>query len=102
MECKKEGDGNTRVNASFMNKTHSYIEQLSLQTAVMKYLKIAIQPMSGASLPPNSKGAVTQVMTVTNSALGQKPIVMKIKLSYFTNGEKLAYEEKIEGFPLGY
>jgi hypothetical protein len=24
---------------------------------------------------------------------------MKIKLSYFTNGEKLAFEEKIEGFP---
>jgi hypothetical protein len=38
-------------------------------------------------------------MTVTNSMVGQKPIVMKIKLSYFTNGEKLAFEEKIEGFP---
>ena len=69
-----------------MNKTHNYIEQLNLQTAVMKYLKIAIQPMSGTSLPPNSKGAVTQVMTVTNSMVGQKPIVMKVKLSYFTNG----------------
>lgn len=88
--------------ASFNNKTYNYIEQLSLQTAVMKYLKIAIQPTSGTSLPPNSKGAVTQVMTVTNSALGQKPIVMKVKLSYFTNGEKQVFEEKIEGFPLGY
>ena len=102
MECRKDGDGSTRVTASFMNKTHSYIEQLSLQTAVMKYLKIAIQPMSGTSLPPNSKGAVTQVMSVTNSALGEKPIVMKIKLSYFINGEKAAYEEKIEGFPNGF
>lgn len=74
------------MNASFMNKTHSYVEQLNLQTAVMKYLKIAIQPMTGTSLPPNSKGAVTQVMTVTNSALGQKPIVMKVKLSYMVNG----------------
>lgn len=91
LECKKENDGNTRINASFMNKTHNYIEQLNLQTAVMKYLKIAIQPMSGTSLPPNSKGAVTQVMTVTNSLVGQKPIVMKIKLSYFTNGEKYAF-----------
>jgi AP-1 complex subunit gamma-1 len=85
-----------------MNKTHSYIEKLNLQTAVMKYLKIAIQPMTGTSLPPNSKGAVTQVMTITNSALGQKPIVMKVKLSYFTNGENLAFEDKVEGFPLGF
>lgn len=55
MECRKDGDGSTRVTASFMNKTHSYIEQLSLQTAVMKYLKIAIQPMSGTSLPPTRR-----------------------------------------------
>jgi len=61
----------------------------------MKYLKIAIQPMTGNSLPPNSKGEVTQVMTVTNSAIGQKPIVMKIKLSYSFNGQKLAFEEKV-------
>lgn len=45
---------------------------------------------------------MTQVMSVTNSALGEKPIVMKIKLSYFINGEKAAYEEKIEGFPNGF
>jgi AP-1 complex subunit gamma-1 len=83
------------VTASFNNKSHAYIDQLSLQTAVMKYLKIAIQPMTGTSLPPTSKGAVTQIMTVTNSAVGQKPIVMKIKLSYGLNGEKLAFEEKI-------
>lgn len=74
-----------------MNKTLSYIEQLSLQTAVMKYLKIAIQPLSGTNLSPNSKGEVTQLMTVTNSALGQKPIVMKIKLGYVINGQKLAF-----------
>lgn len=88
MEGKKEADGNTKITAIFMNKTMSYIEQLALQTAVMKYLKIAIQPMTGTSLPPSSKGAVTQVMTVTNSAVGQKNIVMKIKLSYTINGAK--------------
>jgi AP-1 complex subunit gamma-1 len=57
----------------------------------MKYLKIAIQPMSGTSLPPSSKGAVNQFMTVTNTAIGQKPIVMKIKLTYLINGQKENY-----------
>lgn len=102
MECRKEANDETRISASFMNKTHSYVEQLVFQTAVMKYLKIAIQPLTGTSLPPNSKGAVTQIMTVSNSAIGQKPIVMKIKLSYSFNGQKLAFEEKVEGFPLGF
>jgi len=58
----------------------------------MKYLKIAIQPLSGTNLAPSSKGEVTQLMTVTNSAIGQKPIVMKIKLGYVINGQKLAFE----------
>lgn len=91
MEGKQEGEGNTRITAHFNNKTSTYIEQLALQTAVMKYLKIAIQPMSGTALPPSSKGAVNQLMTITNSAVGQKPIVMKIKLTYTINGQKENY-----------
>ena len=70
MEGRREGGGNTKITASFMNLTHSYIEQLNLQSAVMKYLKIAIQPLTGTSLPPTSKGAVTQQMQVTNSSIG--------------------------------
>jgi hypothetical protein len=41
-------------------------------------------------------------MTITNSAQGEKPIVMKIKLAYVINGQKIAAESKIEGFPLGF
>lgn len=91
MDCKKESDG-TRILVSFMNKTHNYVEQLNFQTAVMKYLKIVIQPLTGTSLPANSKGAVTQVMTVTNSALGEKPIVMKIKVNYSIIGQVYNFE----------
>lgn len=92
MEGKQEGEGNTRITAHFNNKTSSYVEQLSFQTAVMKYLKIVIQPMSGNSLPPSSKAAVSQILIVNNSAVGQKPIVMKIKISYTINGQKEYYE----------
>ena len=102
MEGKREGEGNTKITASFINRTQSYVEQLSLQSAVMKYLKIAINPLTGTSLPPSSKGAVTQFMQVTNSAVGEKPIVMKVKLGYTINGQKQAFEAKIDGFPLGF
>ena len=102
MEGRREGGGNTKITASFMNRTQSYIEQLNLQSAVMKYLKIAIQPLTGTSLPPSSKGAVTQQMQVTNSAVGEKSIVMKIKLGYSINGQKQNFEAKIDGFPNGF
>lgn len=41
-------------------------------------------------------------MAVVNSTAGQKPIVMKIKLSYTMIGQKFNYEAKIDGFPLGF
>lgn len=41
-------------------------------------------------------------MTVNNSAVGQKAIIMKIKLSYVMNGQKFNHEAKIDGFPLGF
>lgn len=41
-------------------------------------------------------------MTVTNSAVGQKAIVMKIRLSYMINGRNVNAEAKIEGFPMGF
>lgn len=31
-------------------------------------------------------------MTVVNSAVGQKGIVMKVKISYSMNGQKLSFE----------
>lgn len=92
-----------------MNKTPNYIDGISVQTAVLKYLKIAAQPLNSNAMPANSKGAVKQVnivliqvMTITNSASGEKPIVMKIKLSYTMIGQKFNYEAKIDGFPLGF
>jgi hypothetical protein len=38
-------------------------------------------------------------MTVVNSAVGQKGIVMKMKIAYSMNGQKLSYEEKVDKFP---
>ena len=53
-----------------MNKTHSYIDQITLQSAVMKHLKITIHPLSATNMPPNSKGTVTQQFFITNTTMG--------------------------------
>lgn len=47
-----------------MNKTPNYIDGISVQTAVLKYLKIAAQPLNSNAMPANSKGAVKQVNIV--------------------------------------
>ena len=38
-------------------------------------------------------------MTVVNSAVGEKAIVMKMKIGYSANGQKFSFEEKIANFP---
>lgn len=38
-------------------------------------------------------------MNIVNSAVGQKGIIMKVKIAYSMNGQKLNFEEKIDKFP---
>ena len=40
-------------------------------------------------------------MTVINSAVGEKAIVivMKVKIGYSANGQKFSFEEKVANFP---
>lgn len=38
-------------------------------------------------------------MTVVNSAVGEKGIVMKVKIGYTSNGQKFNFEEKLSNFP---
>ena len=65
----------------------------------MKHLKLTINPLSSTNLPPLSKEQASQViiflfksMTVVNSAVGQKGIVMKVKIAYSMSGQKLSFE----------
>jgi len=53
-----------------MNKTQSFIDAIAIQTAVMKYLKIQINPLNSTALPASSKGGVYQTMTVNNGSVG--------------------------------
>ena len=44
-----------------MNKTPNYIDGITTQIAVLKHLKINIQPLNNNAMSANSKGAVKQV-----------------------------------------
>lgn len=38
-------------------------------------------------------------MSVVNSMVGQKGVVMKLKITYSMGNQKLAFEEKVANFP---
>ena len=63
-DSRKESQGQTMIKASFMNKTQSFIDAIAIQTAVMKYLKIQINPLNSTALPASSKGGVYQVINI--------------------------------------
>lgn len=87
----------------FHNQTGEAFTNLSFQCAVPKYVKLEMSSASGSTLPAHSAGAVTQVVKVSNSMLGQKPLQLKIKVTY-TNaqGQPVTEMGTVANFPDGH
>lgn len=73
------------LNAVTTNNNPFPVPNLSLQAAVPKYLKIQMNPASGAGLA-QSGGKVTQLIRVINSEQGKKPVILRVKMDYVLNG----------------
>ena len=58
------------------------MDNLVFQAAVPKYLKLEMLPPSSTTIPPNSRGSVTQEVRLTNSMQGQKNIMLKLKIGF--------------------
>jgi len=55
MSCVKESADTAKVTTTYVNKTQSVIEGLSIQAAVMKHLKLTINPLNNTTMQPLSK-----------------------------------------------
>jgi len=99
MDCIKESADTTKIFTTYLNKTNNTITEISIQAAVLKHIKLTINPLSSTTMQPYSKEVVHQNLTVVNSMAGQKGVVMKMKLSYAIGGQKYNFEEKIANFP---
>lgn len=69
-----------------MNKTPNYIDGITTQIAVLKYLKINIQNLNNNAMPANSKGAVKQVKCLIN--------IDNDSYKYSSGTERYNYEDK--------
>ncbi|XP_024015644.1 AP-1 complex subunit gamma-2 isoform X2 [Eutrema salsugineum] len=92
-----ENPQTTDIVATFTNLTPNVYTDFLFQAAVPKFLQLHLDPASSNSLPAN--GNIKQTMRVTNSQHGKKPIVMRMRVGYKTNGKDVLEEGQINNFP---
>lgn len=91
----------TKIDASFTNSSPANFEGLNFQVAVPKYMQLKMTPPSATSVPANNGGTVTQVFKLANSMHGQKPVVLRIKLEYSSNGVQVSETGQVDNFAPG-
>jgi AP-1 complex subunit gamma-1 len=104
--CTKPESWNNQKStliAQFNNSTGAPIHGMNLQCAVPKNVTMEMDPPSSTTIPPSGGNGklVTQKINITNSLLGTKNLMMKLKLSFTSNGQKMDHMATCSGFPPG-
>lgn len=89
----------TTILCRFANQNPTPISNLVFQAAVPKFLKLEMLPPTNTVIPPNSNGAVTQEIRVTNSMQGEKSIMLKLKVGFTSNGQNIEDLTQVSSFP---
>jgi AP-1 complex subunit gamma-1 len=79
LECFSIKGRSINLNGIMAPSPSSYI---SIQAAGPKYMKLEMLPPSSSLIPASSSAAVTQEIRLTNTLQGDKPILLKLKISY--------------------
>jgi AP-1 complex subunit gamma-1 len=106
-ECTKSDLWNKQASvlvARCKNAAPDAIYGFNLQCAVPKYVTMEMEPPSSTTVPVtggNNPKLVTQRIKVTNSMLGTKNLMLKLKLSFTLQGNKVEHMATCSGFPAG-
>lgn len=106
-ECSKPEPLNkqkSQLLAKFTNSSGVPIYGLNLQVAVPKYVTLEMSPPSSTTVPVtgmDKSNLVTQKIIVTNSMLGTKNLMLKVKLGFTASGQKMDHMTTQSGFPAG-
>lgn len=88
------------IMARFGNMSSMPMSNFVFEAAVPKYLQLKMEPATGQALMPQSSN-VTQSMAVSNSTGGEKPMLMKLRISYEHNGAPVQEMAQVGNFPPG-
>lgn len=105
-ECTKPDTWNKQKStlvATFNNSTDAPLHGLSMQCAVPKYVTMDMQPPTSTTVPQSGGNAkaVTQTIVVTNSMMGTKNLMLKLKVGFTSKGTKIDHMATASGFPAG-
>lgn len=106
-ECTKPdawNKGTSLLVAKCKNSAPDAIYGFNLQCAVPKYVTMEMEPPSSTTIPVtggNNSKPVTQKIKVTNSMLGTKNLMLKLKVSFTLQGNKTEHMATCAGFPAG-
>ena len=106
-ECTKPdvwNKQNSVLIAKCKNAAPDAIYGFNLQVAVPKYVTMEMEPPSSTTIPVtggNNSKLVTQKVKVTNTQLGTKNLMLKVKLSFTLQGNKVEHMATVSGFPSG-
>ena len=106
-ECTKPDTWNKQNSllvAKFINTTDAPLYGLHLQVAVPKYVTMEMKPPTSTTVPVtggSSTKQVTQTISVTNTMLGTKNLMLKLKASFTSKGNKVEHMATCSGFPAG-
>jgi AP-1 complex subunit gamma-1 len=106
-ECTKPDVWNKQSSlliAKCNNSNRDAIYGFNLQCAVPKYVTMEMEPPSSTTIPVtgvNNSMLVTQKIKVTNSQLGAKNLMLKLKLTFTLQGRKVEHMATCSGFPAG-
>merc|ERR1712176_1365295 len=93
--------GATTIKGLYKNASPNHVSGFVLQAAVPKYIQLRLDPASGNQLPSLGSGSVQQQMHVVNSLIGQKPLMMRLKIGYLYNGNAVSDMIEVKNFPTG-
>lgn len=106
-ECTKPDIWNKQSSvliAKCNNSAPDALYGFNLQCAVPKYVTMELEPPSSTTVPVtgmNNSKIVTQKIKVSNSQLGTKNLMLKLKVSFTLQGRKIEHMATCSGFPAG-
>mmetsp|Transcript_4331 Transcript_4331/g.6184 ORF Transcript_4331/g.6184 Transcript_4331/m.6184 type:complete len:951 (+) Transcript_4331:152-3004(+) len=105
-ECSKPDTWNqqkTELTARFKNTTNDALYGLSLQVAVPRFCTMKLEPPSSTTVPVTvgENVKVTQTISVENSQLGTKNLMLKVKVGFTSQGTKIDHMATCNQFPAG-
>lgn len=90
----------TQVTATYTSTQAVPLMNFSLQSAVPKFMQLKLEPASAAFVPAAGQGVTTQLLSITNSMHGQKPLVVRLRIAYALNGAPVQAQAQVN-FPPG-